>query len=69
MTKLQALKSQATATEKALGFDQLPPTSSGADTQSIARIVDKATKTYLKRVLQENKSYNFNFSKYSKLWD
>ncbi len=69
MTKLQALKSQATATEKALGFDQLPPTSSGADTQSIVRIVDKATNEFLKRVLQENKSYNFNFSKYSKLWD
>ena len=58
MAGLSALKSSSSNVEAATGIKS-------AD---IVRIVDKASDTYMKSSLEESKSYNLDFNKWSKLW-
>lgn len=59
MTKLKDLKNNAAKAEQSLGLK------GGEVTRIISRVGDE----FLESVLQESKSYNLDFSKYSKLWD
>lgn len=58
MAGLSALKSSASNVE----------TATGIKSSEIIRIVDKASNTYMKSALEESKSYNLDFNKWSKLW-
>ena len=58
MAGLSALKSSASNVEAATGIKS----------SEIIRIVDKASNTYMKSALEESKSYNLDFNKWSKLW-